>query len=1034
MRREQVLDLLTVREDSGRRVIPQLREVAGWLATLSPELFEALLFADPDVVLGADVGLADAEQRRALVDALFLGAGTGIVDRWDSRIRSNFGRLTHPGLTTQVRDVLLDPATPVRAREVAADVAGACQLAELAEELADVALDEEAPLTVRNAAISALSGWADADVRARLVPLALDPPALDTDDELRGASLSLVWPDLVSAERLFGSVPQPQNPQLLGLYKVFLRQGVMAGLSDDDLLVALRWAAGIPRQHHPTDALSDLVQQIVVRAWSLRSRPEIVEALAQLIETFVASGYDLLDHDERQRGGAFGDADGRRALARALVPAVSSGAVEPFNFLFANPPLLTTDDFDWMLENLDASRGTDAETGWARLIRAMLPRGVPLDPVIEAAEKSDVLRGLTADWFAPVELDSEQAENARELWRRSEEWRQRRDKEEAADDAPDMAARVTAALERFETGEVEAFWHLNMELSVKQGERHNAGHFESDLTEFAGWHAAAATTRERIVAAAERYLREAEPQPDEWFGKNKIWEPAWAGYRALRLMTDLAPERLADMGAAPWERWAPIIMAWPRGGMDEDEWNDEAVAACFHHAREAARRWFTELLDAHSADVRGTFEVRRAHRVEDPVVDALMLERAARDDLPVPMRTEIVRVLIERGSDNGRSLADELLSAERIAAGGDKRELAVRVAQILVESAPDAGWPSVWPAVEKDPEFGREVFEAVAQHHEAGVANRLNEAQLAALFRWLEGQYPYASDPETRAGTVGLRQLIGWWRDAALRGLSAKGTPEAIQELSRLQEDMPHLPWLSRLRSETEELVRRSRWTPPAPADVVRLGADATRRWVASDAELREVVLESLARAQEDLQAATPAAADLWDTSGHRPKSENELSDWLKRHFDNDLRGRGTVIGREVQIRPAPGGKMGEAGDLVIQAVAGEHVEGTEIVTVTIEVKGCWNREVDTALRTQLAERYVLPEGQRQGIYVVGWFAADGWNTEDWRRGACARGLEENRRVFADQARDVSRDLYVEIDAVVLDCSLPPRNGPARRA
>jgi hypothetical protein len=212
------------------------------------------------------------------------------------------------------------------------------------------------------------------------------------------------------------------------------------------------------------------------------------------------------------------------------------------------------------------------------------------------------------------------------------------------------------------------------------------------------------------------------------------------------------------------------------------------------------------------------------------------------------------------------------------------------------------------------------------------------------------------------------------------------------------------------------------------------MGADAARRWVASDAELREVVVESLARAQEELQSATPAAADLWDTSAHRPKSENELSDWLKRHLDRDLRGRGIVVGREVQIRPGPGGKMGEAGDLVIDAVAGERIEGAQTVTVTVEVKGCWHDKVETALRAQLAERYLLPEGQRQGIYVVGWFAADDWTEDDWRRTACAaRGLAESRGLFADQARDVSAELDLEIDAVVLDCSLPPRDGPARR-
>jgi hypothetical protein len=598
-----------------------------------------------------------------------------------------------------------------------------------------------------------------------------------------------------------------------------------------------------------------------------------------------------------------------------------------------------------------------------------------------------------------------------------------------------MAARVAEAIERFEAGDLQAFWRLNLELSVKQGDRHYEGHFRSDLTDFPGWQTADPATRERILIAAERYLRGADPQPDEWFGQNKIWEPAWAGYRALRLLIKIAPERLTDMGAAPWERWAPVIIAWPRDGVEEAEWNDAAVAKCFQHTPDTAARWFSKMLDANLHDGRA-YEVRRVRHVEDPAIGALVFQRAEREDLPVAARAELLDFLIERGSTDGRALAERLLVPERLAAGGAARELAVRAAQILVEATPDAGWRAVWPRVREDATFGRAVFEAVAQYREAAVSDRLDEGQLADLYRWLESQYPHADDPQRPDGTsyMGPREQIAWWRDRVLRELAAKGTPEAVSELSRLEVELPQLPWIARVRSEAQELVRRSRWTPPAPADLIRMGADTARRWVASDAELHEAVFESLARAQEELQSATPAAADLWDTVARRPKRENELSDWLKRHLDRDLRGRGVVVGREVQIRPGPSGKMGEAGDLTIEAVAGERVEGAPTVAVTVEVKGCWHPELDTALRTQLAERYLLPEGQRQGIYVVGWFAADDWDPTDWRRAACAgRGLEQSVRTFDDQARDVSAELHVEINAVVLDCSLPPRDGPARR-
>jgi hypothetical protein len=239
---------------------------------------------------------------------------------------------------------------------------------------------------------------------------------------------------------------------------------------------------------------------------------------------------------------------------------------------------------------------------------------------------------------------------------------------------------------------------------------------------------------------------------------------------------------------------------------------------------------------------------------------------------------------------------------------------------------------------------------------------------------------------------------------------------------------------LSRLRREAQDLARRARWTPPTPGEIIEIAADVSRRWVTDDTGLRAVLVASLTRAAQQLQAPTPAAADLWNTSTQRPKLENDLSDSLKRHLDNDLQGRGIVVGREVQIRPGPGGKMGESGDLVVEAVAGERVEGADVVSVTIEVKGCWNAELDEAMQTQLAERYLVAEGQRQGIYVVGWFDADNWDEKDWKRTPCARrGLEESRSFFTDQAREVSAARGVQIDALALDCSLPPREGSARR-
>jgi hypothetical protein len=1034
MSKEQVLDLLTLRESGVRRVIPQLREVATWLAMLSPELFDELLPADPDVLLRGDLALANDEQRMVLVRALLLAAEGETLNRWDRRIRGNLQALAHSAIADQVAGVLFDPAAARPARELAAELAGACRLQGLADQMATLALEEDAPLPLRQTTVRALEdGLPPPEVLERLIPLALDPPASDISDELRGTALSALWPQVLSAEQLFDSLTRPQNPTLLGSYRWFLRTEVMKGLTDTDLPTAMRWATTLPREHSPTDALSEMAQQILIRAWERRETPAVFTELVSLVKSFLAGGFDMLDHQEAQRGVALADRDGRHALIAALLPSISDGSLASRLVVFTTPRLLDRDDVGWLVDELRAAQGSPLEAGWARLLDQMLGFDIPVTLVMEAREFSSVLRDLTAYRFDAVRLDSPQADAERENYRQWQAWQQRRAEE--PEDAPDMKARIREDLNRIEDGEREAFWHLNLDLSVEPGQNRYTRHFQSDLTKFPGWEVADEAVHERIINAAERYLLGGDPVPDQWFGQNKFNHAAAAGYRALRLLAEYHPDRLATLGAEVWSRWAPIIVSWPSDALEDSEMNKRLIAICFSIAPTETRDWFLRSLDAEITQSGHAFPVRRLGTDVLAQVEEQVLQRVANDDLPRTPRVDMLAVLLQHGSAAARQQAEQLVDASRLQTDTEHRALAIDVARLLAEYAPDAGWPVVWPLVHADSEFGRAVFEAVASGSERSVVSRLGEAELAELFSWLEAQYPHAEDPPLKDGFAGPREQIGHWRDQVLMGLANTGTEEAIVQLDRLQQSVPHLEWLSRLRREAQELLRRSRWIPPKPADVVCLAADASRRWVTNDAELRDVLVASLHRANEALQSATPAAADLWDTSARRPKQENELSDWLKRHLDKDLRGRGTVVGREVQIRPGPRGKMGESGDLVVEAPAGERVEGADIVSVTIEVKGCWHPNVNEAMRSQLAERYLLPEGQRQGIYVVGWFATDDWDTDDWRRTPCGRRtLQESRAFFADQTHEVSAQHDVEIEAVVLDCSLPPRRGPARRA
>jgi hypothetical protein len=1029
---EQLLSLITSNEVEGRRVIPQLREVATWLATVSPSLFDRLLKTDLDVLLRGDLTSLDDDQRASLVRALFLAAPERSFSRWEPRIRNNLRSLTHPGIQTQITDVLLDPAASLPVRQAAAELAGACEVQQLADEMVTLALDDDAPPALRQSTILALGdGWADPQTLERLLDLALNPPDYDNDDELRGSTLRALWPGAITAEQLFGSLRPPQRQTLLGFYRMFLKTELLKQLPDADLPAALRWAASLPREHSPTDALSELAQDILIRAWEHRSDPAVFTELVNLIRTFLLGGYDMLDHRQATSGVALADRDGRRAVITALIPDLAANTLKPVHVVFSTPRLLLPDDAAWLIDELHRAHGSQHERGWARLIAEMAGFDASEAAIMQARESSQILRELTSARFDPVTLDSPRAEEERHNFQRWQEWQQRRTK--APEDTLDMDARITEDLDRIEAGDLDAFWHLNLDLSVEPGQTRYMPNFQSDLTKFHGWQTAEEKTRERILAAAERYLEGGDPAPDEWFGQNKITHGAVAGYRALRLLTEHAPDRLAALGQDAWVQWAPIIVSWHADAVEDADVNTQLIAQCLAVAPEQTRDWILRGLDAEIAANGHAFSIRRVrgeHLLEQP-----LLERIANDELPSPARVEMLAGLLEHNHPVARELAERLLDTSRLQQDTDQRAVAIDVARLLLEYTPDAGWPVVWPLVQVDSDFGRAVFESLAHGSERSVVTRLDERQLAELFSWLEHQYPHSEDPPLQeSGFVGVREQVGRWRDQVVTGLAHVGSEEAILQLDRLQQTFPELEWLGRLRSEAQEFARRARWTPPTPGNIVEMAADKTRRWVTDDAELRAVLLAALARAGEQLQAATPAAADLWNTNPQRPKLENELSDWLKRYLVQDLHGCGVVLGREVQIRPGPGGKMGESGDLVVEAVAGERVEGADVVSVTIEVKGCWNTELDEAMRTQLAERYLLSECQRQGIYVVGWFAADDWDRTDWKQSPCARrGLDESRAFFTQQAREVSAAYHVEIAAVVLDCSLPPRHGPARR-
>lgn len=1026
---DQADDLIFSDLDGQMRVIPQLREVASWLAALSSEFAELLLAREPAVLVRADPASVPVNDRPSIVTALLTAIAYYELQRFDVPVRNALPHLDHPGLADQLRGVLVDSSRDVASRETAADIAGACKVSALEPDLVALALDTQAPLGVRDAALHALGEFGSEEARREVLELATASPSEDVEDELKGAALAATWPAVLALDELLSSLTPPKRLNLYGAYKHFLRNLLVAGLADDQLAPVLRWSATLPIEHVATDALSDLREQLLIRAAGRLQDDDTLRAFAEVATKLLAANVDLFsrlaleEHPELLQ-----DQASRRRLLSAMVsgglPDESGASADAAELVMSKPSLAPPEDIDWAAQQLADRIGTPGEAAWAAVLEAMLVNGASDETIFDARQHSPVLARLTRYRYDPVLISSPEADAMRDRQRRVAEMVERR--EEIRDPGFDVRAKVSEAKTIWDEGDLDGFW---VALAWMEKVQRLGGALIADPRRLAGWELVDEEIHAWLTDAAPTYLREAAVEPSRWFHQRLVYEPAWAGYRALHLLAD-TEEQLSLIDCDIIARWAPVIVGWPWGDMSDDEFDRWAIVRLVHCAPDAAAAWLKQAL-RRERDEGHAVAVRRFTGLVVPAVEKAILARA-RDSRQKPAeRAELVGFLMAEGVQSGWALARRLVVPSAVRAGGARRELAAALAARLVTGSADAEWRRTWPLIRADEEFGRDLIARLAGEIEPNVARRLTESQLADLYSWIEARYPRAENPiPEEAHYVGAREQIVIWHEQLLRELVGRGTSDAVQAFNKLVIAYPKFVWLRAMREQTREAASRATWISPSPAQVLAMAQENAQRWIVSDEGLRRAVVDVLRTATDKLQGVNPQVQLLWTDPPREPRGEQQLSDWLAGFLDHELRGRAIIIGRETQIRASVSGKgRGESIDLKIDAVAGEHTQGPPIVTVMLEVKGSWNRDLMKAMESQLVERY-LTGSITQGIYLAGYYAADDWKQSDGKRTAARRHtLDGLSRALQEQAVDVSARRVVAVDSVVLDCSLmPPRS------
>ena len=1026
----QMMSLIVQTGDSEEKIVPQLHETAAWLAGMVPNVFQEIMRVDPKVLLRSAITTAHVKDRATLVEALLKSFDEGKLLDLDRDILLHYQKLAHPDLAEQLRPYLCDSTKGIVVRRAAINIAEACELQTLQSDLASIALDPCQQLPIRVNAAYTINHIGDDTAKANLKPLVTDEVGDDPDDELKGCGLLAVWPAHMTSEELFAVLTPPKCPTFGGAYQEFLLIKLLQNLSLSDLPIALKWVKNQGSVDDFPYIFRELVDKIMFQAWEHLELPGVLEGFAEALLIYlrhrrsIKSIRNLLSDDDNKR----------RQVLEKILPLLSDHEEDLFCLKYSIAPLILGTDMQWMIERFGNEKSTETQALWIQLIKEAFDWREPghFDAIFSASQDNPVFANAFAWLLKPVELNSSEAQKMRDNYLKRQEVL-KQDTDNPLLEPPPME-RISRLLDECETGDIAAWWRLNMEMTLEPDSTHYGDDGESDLTFLPGWKTADTGTRARIVEVAKRYIQEQDPETHRWLGADTLHHPALAGYRALRLLLQEDPDFFSIITPDVWKKWAPIILAFLPSRNAEEEPQCELVNLAYKHAPDEIIRTMMVIIDEEN-EKSGSISVNR--KVEScwdyRLADAL-LNKAKDETLKPKCMGSLLADLLDHGNNEAKIFAESLVQLP-LPSSDEGRSRAVVAAHVLMTRAKDAGWSVVWPTISEDADFGREIIPMVAMQEmmetmvrrgsldDTSIGQRLTVDQLADLYIWLALQYPYDQDPKRQgAHGVGPREFIADWRDSILKHLVMRGTNEACEAIRRIAQELPELDWLRWTLLRAQDIARQRNWKPLQPEDIFKMGNNQEARLVQNGHQLLDVLIESLKRLEEKLQGETPAAQFLWDEIGnslYKPKDENSFSDYVKIHLDEDLRQSGVIVNREVQIH------RGQRTDIHVDAVIrNSNNDVYDSVTVIIEVKGCWNNGLKTAMKTQLVDRYLKNNRCQYGLYLVGWFNCDQWDNNDYRKNQVPKiGKDEAREQFDAQAVGLSKQGR-EIKALVINTAL----------
>jgi hypothetical protein len=818
--------------DPERRTVPVLRGAIGWLADLMPEAWRNLARRDPRALLDAEPGFRSPDDRAFLVNEWLKAIEAGVFADDDFDRSARLGFLKHDGISSQLDawlDTIQHPPEVVRAAARLAGLTLAAGCTARLIVLVEQRWEADAERVAAQLALDSLRQFIRADVLAPehrdqvfdLCRRVLDfDETLDPRDNLLGYALDILWPDQLGTSELLTCLRTPHRRSHLGSYQIFVADRFPNEVDEQHLVTAIQWMAKQPRHGEdgkfPFSEASAALRTLAARSVAHLDDPEILSTWLGIL----TDAYQSFTCPDDLRQGLAARASSASFIRAALATppsnqrrprAVSDKLAERAGI--AVSALLEgawagLSDAATSSERALLAQAVEAWTSWDEQahVARLLAEG-PAYP--ELAQTLEKLRKLGED---PIAITTEVRR------RRAEETKRREPRPIVL--APPLEQRVQQAIDAAHEGDSDTFWGLLHQLARRPMDRGYHYNWQVPIEETHGWQSVGDEERARIVDAARAFLVGNGPEIDKWLGRRKgQMAQAYMGISAVRLLH--AQGALVDLDDQVLTRWTPAVVD-NENHFKRDEF-EQILAILLERVPQAVAKTWVAVFEGETARL----PLRAFHEGWCPPVRDAFMAALSRQSDPARLGNLLVE-LLRRNDDAAHHFAAEGLPWLAAEPETPERERGRQVAFALLRSGAQ-GAAAVLDYLESHCHEAHEILLRLGQGaymDDAPPAANWPVAVVGRFAELLAVHFPPPDDEFDGAHILGAEDQMRRWRDRYLNVLCDRAAVEgwtAVDELTRLERAFPGWSRVPYRRMEAVERAGVASWSPPPPAEVLRM-------------------------------------------------------------------------------------------------------------------------------------------------------------------------------------------------------------------